>query len=164
MTNLTRIKSLRAQDFGVAGLSTTDVDWLIAEVERLTADRDGLAGSMSEHALQAQRLREIDDLLAECQRHGIPGVMVSYAQLRALRAGIAGPVAEVERLTAERDRYKEWCDSVMAQKVVDAVDIGTACYAIRRQNGRVIELQDAIDEIERASVKAILRPQPLEKE
>lgn len=40
MTNLTRIKSLRAQDYGVAGLSTTDVDWLIAEVERLTAERD----------------------------------------------------------------------------------------------------------------------------
>ena len=40
MNNLDRIKSLRAQDYGVAGLSTTDVDWLIAEVERLTAERD----------------------------------------------------------------------------------------------------------------------------
>jgi len=39
MNNLDRIKSLRAQDYGVAGLSTTDVDWLIAEVERLTAER-----------------------------------------------------------------------------------------------------------------------------
>lgn len=72
-------------------------------------------------------------------------------------------IAEVERLTAERDRYKEWCDGVAAQKVVDAVDIGTACGAMRRQNGRVIELQDAIDEIERASVKAIVRPQPLKE-
>lgn len=101
MNNLDRIKHLRAQDYGVAGLSTTDVDWLIAEVERLTA---------------------------------------------------------------ELGRYKAWCVGVMEQKVVDAVDIGTACYAMRRQNGRVIELQDAIDEIERASVKAILRPQPLENE
>lgn len=40
MNNLDRIKHLRAQDYGVAGLSTTDVDWLIAEVERLTAERD----------------------------------------------------------------------------------------------------------------------------
>ena len=40
MNNLDRIKSLRAQDYGVAGLSTTDVDWLIAEVGRLTAERD----------------------------------------------------------------------------------------------------------------------------
>lgn len=40
MNNLDRIKSLRAQDYGVAGLSTTDVDWLIAEVERLTAELD----------------------------------------------------------------------------------------------------------------------------
>ena len=40
MNNLDRIKHLRAQDYGVAGLSTTDVDWLIAEVARLTADRD----------------------------------------------------------------------------------------------------------------------------
>lgn len=42
MNNLERIKHLRAQDYGVAGLSTTDVDWLIAEVERLTAERDRL--------------------------------------------------------------------------------------------------------------------------
>lgn len=111
---------------------------------------------MSGHAMQAPRLREIDDLLAECQRHGMPGIMVSYAQLRALRA-------EVARLTAERGRYKAWHDEVMAQRVVDAVDIGAACGAMRRQNGRVIELQDAIDEIERASVKAILRPQPLKE-
>ena len=40
MNNLDRIKSLRAQDYGVAGLSTTDVDWLIAEVERMTAELD----------------------------------------------------------------------------------------------------------------------------
>ena len=40
MSNLERIKHLRAQDYGVAGLSTTDVDWLIAEVERMTAERD----------------------------------------------------------------------------------------------------------------------------
>lgn len=78
-------------------------------------------------------------------------------------AELAALAADVERLTAERDRYKEWCDGVAAQKVVDAVDIGTACGAMRRQNGRVIELQDAIDEIERASVKAILRPQPLKE-
>lgn len=49
---------------------------------------------MNEHALQAQRLREIDDLLAECQRHGMPVVMVSYAQLRALRSVAAHPEAE----------------------------------------------------------------------
>ncbi len=40
MSNLEHIKHLRAQDYGVAGLSTTDVDWLIAEVERLTAERN----------------------------------------------------------------------------------------------------------------------------
>lgn len=44
---------------------------------------------MSEHVLQAQRLREIDDLLAECQRHSMPRVMVSYAQLRAMRSAAA---------------------------------------------------------------------------
>ena len=33
----------------------------------------------------SDRLREIDELLAECQRHNMPRVNVSYAQLRALR-------------------------------------------------------------------------------
>ena len=41
------------------------------------------------HDQQAQRLREIDDLLAECQRHDMTGVRVSYAQLRALRDAMA---------------------------------------------------------------------------
>jgi outer membrane murein-binding lipoprotein Lpp len=71
---------------------------------------------------QAQRLREIDELLAECQRHDMTGVRVSYAQLRALRAGTKNPShccascgleaigadvrelrARVADLTAERD-------------------------------------------------------------
>jgi len=86
---------------------------------------------VSEHALQAQRLREIDDLLAECQRHGMPGIMVSYAQLRALRS-------EVERLTAERNRYKAWHDDVASRRL-----------HVLQENGRVYD--------------AIVRPQPLKE-
>ena len=41
------------------------------------------------HDQQSARLREIDDLLAECQRHDMTGVRVSYAQLRALRDAVS---------------------------------------------------------------------------
>lgn len=151
---------------------------------------------MSEHAMQAPRLREIDDLLAECQRHGMPGIMVSYAQLRALRAEIerlasalevqtqllAGANAqlnamradrykmlegmeaigwpcrlvelpeeyaalarlhvaakeEIDRLTADRDRYKAWCDDVASRRI-----------HVLQENGRVYD--------------AIVRPQPMKE-
>lgn len=69
---------------------------------------------------------------------------------------------DYDRLRAELSRYRAWHDAVMAQKVVDAVDIGTAAMLMRQQNGRIIELQDGVDEIERRAVKAIIRPQPLE--
>ena len=36
--------------------------------------------------IQAKRLDEIDELLRECQRHGMSRISVSYAQLMAMRA------------------------------------------------------------------------------
>jgi hypothetical protein len=37
---------------------------------------------------QQDRLCEIDELLFECQRHNIPAISMTYAQLKALRAAI----------------------------------------------------------------------------
>lgn len=56
--------------------------------------------------LQAQRLREIDELLRECQRHGMTGIRVSYAQLMSMRAAVvqdslAEAVLIMERLARE---------------------------------------------------------------
>lgn len=71
---------------------------------------------------------------------------------------------ENDSLRAANARLQAWHDAVMGQKVVDAVAIGTAAMVLRQANGRILELQDAVDEIERRSVKAIIRPQPLAKE
>lgn len=46
---------------------------------------------MTNENKQQERLREIDELLFECQRHNIPAISVSYAQLKALRATVAVP-------------------------------------------------------------------------
>lgn len=40
MDRLERIKHLRAQEYGTAAISTDDVDWLIAAVEKLQARVD----------------------------------------------------------------------------------------------------------------------------
>ena len=71
---------------------------------------------------------------------------------------------ELDRLRAANARLQAWHDAVVAARVVDAVDVGTAAMVLRQANGRILELQDAVDEIERRSVKAIIRPQPLAKE
>ena len=133
MNNLDRIKSIRAQDYGVAGLSTTDVDWLIAEVERLTVE---LRASETESLKHALAVGQVCIELSEEKR-------------------------EVERLTADRDRYKAWCEAVMAQPdagwlcvTPDGSDAQAACREFVRDDyrrfGRVI-------------TPMIVRPQPLKE-
>lgn len=60
------------------------------------------------HDQQSARLREIDDLLAECQRHDMTGVRVSYAHLRAMRDAIedhdAAMVAQVRETVKLREQ------------------------------------------------------------
>ena len=103
------------------------------------------------------------------------GLWVLYAdhchamvELRAAAQTLAVERAEFRReaeaLRAANARLQAWHDEVMAARVVDAVDVGTAAMVLRQANGRILELQDAVDEIERRSVKAIIRPQPLAKE
>ena len=110
MSNLELIKSIRAQDYGVAGLSTTDVDWLIAEVERLTVE---LRASETESLKHALAVGQVCIELSEEKR-------------------------EVERLTADRDRYKAWHDDVASRRI-----------HVLQENGRVYD--------------AIVRPKPLKE-
>ena len=97
---------------------------------------------------------ELNDLLTECQQRGMPGVMVSYAQLRALRA-------EVERLTAERDRYKAWHDDQVNRNPdgwlcisADGSDMQAACRTFVR---------DDYARFGRTIIDLIVRPQPLKE-
>jgi len=75
---------------------------------------------------------------------------------------IAALSHENVRLRAENARQRAWIDGVMAQKVVDAVDIGTACANLRLVDTRHREIDDALHDIEVRSVKTILRPAPFE--
>lgn len=83
-------------------------------------------------------------------------------QIRKNAADIVAMSSEIDRLRAENARQRAWIDGVMAQKVVDAVDIGTACANLRMVDTRHREIDDALHDIEVRSVKTILRPAPFE--
>ena len=102
----------------------------------------------------------------DCKR-GVRAVNTSELKqtlvARACSYELAQAIAdELDRLRAENARQRAWIDGVMAQKVVDAVDIGTACANLRLVDTRNREIDDALHDIEVRSVKTILRPAPFE--
>ena len=85
---------------------------------------------MTNENKQQDRLQEIDELLFECQRHGLSKVSVSYAQLKALRAeNLARTLPEIERLRTEQTHNRK----VIAQHEDHIFRLQTELTEARRQ-------------------------------
>lgn len=55
------------------------------------------------HPAQQQRIREIDALLYECQRHNDTSTRITFAQLKALRAGVLDTNTLIDSMEAFDD-------------------------------------------------------------
>ena len=113
---------------------------------------------------QQDRIREIDELLFECQRHNIPAISVTYAQLKALRAvtnditpkmQAFAPMEEMAKLRAANARLQAWHDAVMGQETIG--------FEIVFKTGKWLKY-DPSGFAPETKTELIIRPQPLAKE